>query len=125
MIKGLANSSCYTVTTSDGMYVHLRDSVLRAEHNGSSRLFAQDAAFCPLESPYSDAMTFQPVNHPNLLSAPQELPAPPGGGPHLPVGAGGRSRSGGRDVTRRRSSSFVPRCVTARDRSAPVRPSLA
>ncbi|MEU1183991.1 AbfB domain-containing protein [Streptomyces sp. NPDC005820] len=65
VVKGLANSACYTFTTSSGKYLHLRDFVLRAERNDGSPLFAQDATFCPLPSPYADAVMLQPVNHPN------------------------------------------------------------
>ncbi|MGY5047921.1 AbfB domain-containing protein [Streptomyces sp. 900105755] len=65
LVKGLANASCYSFATHDGLYLRHQNFVLRAERNDGSSLFRQDATFCPQKSPYSDDVLFQSVNYPN------------------------------------------------------------
>ncbi|MEW1775669.1 AbfB domain-containing protein [Streptomyces sp. NPDC086777] len=65
LVKGLANASCYSFATHDGLYLRHQNFVLRAESNDGSGLFQQDATFCPQKSPYSDDVLFQSVNYPN------------------------------------------------------------
>ncbi|MGW3125561.1 AbfB domain-containing protein [Streptomyces sp. NPDC001123] len=65
LVKGLANASCYSFATHDGLYLRHQNFVLRAERNDGSGLFQQDATFCPQKSPYSDDVLFQSVNYPN------------------------------------------------------------
>ena len=64
VVKGLANSSCYSFTTTNGTYLRHRNFVLRAERNDGSPLFKQDATFCPRPSPYSGAVMLESVNYP-------------------------------------------------------------
>ncbi len=64
LVKGLANSSCYSFTTSAGTYLRHRDFVLRAEGDDGSSLFRQDATFCPRTSSYSGAVMLESVNYP-------------------------------------------------------------
>ncbi|MFK0278990.1 AbfB domain-containing protein [Streptomyces sp. NPDC090499] len=65
LVKGLANASCYSFATHDGLYLRHQNFVLRAERNDGSSLFRQDATFCPQKSPFSDDVLFQSVNYPN------------------------------------------------------------
>jgi hypothetical protein len=64
LVKGLANSSCYSFTTADGSYLRHRNFILRAERNDGSSLFKQDATFCPRTSSYSGAVMLESVNYP-------------------------------------------------------------
>ncbi|WP_405838836.1 AbfB domain-containing protein [Streptomyces sp. NBC_01518] len=64
VVKGLANSSCYSFTTANGSYLRHRNFILRAERNDGSPLFKQDATFCPRPSPYSGAVMLESVNYP-------------------------------------------------------------
>ncbi|MEW1644814.1 AbfB domain-containing protein [Streptomyces sp. NPDC091219] len=64
LVKGLANSSCYSFTTSSGAYLRHRDFVLRDERDDGSALFKQDATFCPRSSSYSGAVMLESVNYP-------------------------------------------------------------
>ncbi|WP_031477384.1 AbfB domain-containing protein [Streptomyces bicolor] len=66
-VKGLANSSCYSFATHDGKYLRHHDFVLRAERGDGSRLFAQDATFCPRDSAYSGAKMLESVNYPGYF----------------------------------------------------------
>ncbi|MFJ9705632.1 AbfB domain-containing protein [Streptomyces sp. NPDC101234] len=65
LVKGLANASCYSFATHDGLYLRHQNFVLRAESNDGSNLFKQDATFCAQKSPFSDDVLFQSVNYPN------------------------------------------------------------
>ncbi|WP_416962617.1 AbfB domain-containing protein [Streptomyces sp. Agncl-13] len=64
VVKGLANSSCYSFTTANGTYLRHRDFILRAERNDGSSLFKQDATFCPRPSSFSGAVMLESVNYP-------------------------------------------------------------
>ncbi|MFI6462222.1 AbfB domain-containing protein [Streptomyces sp. NPDC050528] len=64
VVKGLANSSCYSFTTTNGSYLRHRNFILRAERDDGSPLFKQDATFCPRPSPYSGAVMLESVNYP-------------------------------------------------------------
>ncbi|WP_406434485.1 AbfB domain-containing protein [Streptomyces sp. NBC_00631] len=64
VVKGLANSSCYSFRTSDGKYLRHRDFLLRADSNDGSYLFQQDATFCARASSYSGAVMLESVNYP-------------------------------------------------------------
>ncbi|MEU9153299.1 AbfB domain-containing protein [Streptomyces sp. NPDC048417] len=64
VVKGLANSSCYSFRTSDGKYLRHRDFVLRADRSDGSSLFHQDATFCARTSAYSGAVMLESVNYP-------------------------------------------------------------
>ncbi|MFJ5306211.1 AbfB domain-containing protein [Streptomyces sp. NPDC088350] len=64
LVKGLANSSCYSFATADGSYLRHRDFILRAERNDGSPLFKQDATFCPRPSSYPGAVMLESVNYP-------------------------------------------------------------
>ncbi|MFJ4627875.1 AbfB domain-containing protein [Streptomyces sp. NPDC088847] len=64
LVKGLANSSCYSFTTAAGTYLRHRDFILRAERDDGSPLFTQDATFCPRTSSYSGAVMLESVNYP-------------------------------------------------------------
>ncbi|MGW4561497.1 AbfB domain-containing protein [Streptomyces sp. NPDC004561] len=63
-VKGLAKPGCYSFATADGAYLRHRDFALRAERDDGSRLFEQDATFCPRPSPYSGATELESVNYP-------------------------------------------------------------
>ncbi|MEU2772020.1 AbfB domain-containing protein [Streptomyces sp. NPDC007162] len=65
LVKGLANSSCYSFRMSDGRYLRHRNFVLRAMSNDGSSLFQQDATFCPQKTASSNDVLFQSVNYPN------------------------------------------------------------
>lgn len=67
LVKGLANSSCYSFTTHDGKYLRHRNFVLRADRNDGSSLFKQDATFCPRDSSYSGAKMLESVNYPGYF----------------------------------------------------------
>lgn len=64
LVKGLADSSCYSFATADGTYLRHRDFILRAERDDGSSLFKQDATFCPRASSYSGAVMLESVNYP-------------------------------------------------------------
>ncbi|MER5788753.1 AbfB domain-containing protein [Streptomyces sp. NPDC001980] len=64
VVKGLANSSCYSFRTSDGKYLRHRNFLLRADGNDGSSLFRQDATFCARTSSYSGAVMLESVNYP-------------------------------------------------------------
>ncbi|WP_406366797.1 AbfB domain-containing protein [Streptomyces sp. NBC_00645] len=63
VVAGLANSSCYSFTTTDGSYLRHRDFVLRADRYDGSSLFRKDATFCPRASS-SGAVMLEAVNYP-------------------------------------------------------------
>jgi hypothetical protein len=67
VVEGLADSSCYSFRTADGMFLRHRYWVLRADRDDGSELFSQDATFCPGWSPYSGAMTLEAVNYPGCF----------------------------------------------------------
>lgn len=68
LVKGLANSSCYSFATHDGKYLRHRSFVLRADRNDGSSLFKQDATFCPRDSSYySGAKMLESVNYPGYF----------------------------------------------------------
>lgn len=73
LVKGLANSSCYSFTTADGSYLRHRNFILRAERNDGSSLFEQDATFCPRPSPYSGAVMLESVNYPGRFLRHQDF----------------------------------------------------
>lgn len=63
LVKGLADSSCYSFATADGTYLRHREFVLRSERDNGSALFQQDATFCPRASAYSGAVMWESVNY--------------------------------------------------------------
>ncbi|KND41580.1 MULTISPECIES: AbfB domain-containing protein [Streptomyces] len=65
VVSGLAKSSCYSFKMADGRYVRHQSFRLRVSGNDGSELFRQDATFCPMQSPYSDAVMLQAVNYPD------------------------------------------------------------
>jgi hypothetical protein len=65
VVSGLAKSSCYSFKMSDGRYVRHQNFRLRVSGDDGSALFRQDATFCPMQSPYSDAVMLQAVNYPD------------------------------------------------------------
>ncbi|MFF4351957.1 AbfB domain-containing protein [Streptomyces sp. NPDC001530] len=64
VVKGLADSSCYSFTTADGGYLRHRNFFLRADRDDGSGLFEKDATFCPRTSSYSGAVMLESVNYP-------------------------------------------------------------
>ncbi|MFD9463860.1 AbfB domain-containing protein [Streptomyces sp. NPDC060027] len=64
VVAGLARSSCYSFTTTDGSYLRHRDFVLRADRYDGSALFRKDATFCPRASSFSGAVMLEAVNYP-------------------------------------------------------------
>ncbi|MDX2940377.1 MULTISPECIES: AbfB domain-containing protein [Streptomyces] len=66
VVSGLANSSCYSFRMADGRYVRHQNFVLRASGNDGSRLFQQDATFCP-RSGYSGSVMLESVNYPGYF----------------------------------------------------------
>ncbi|BBC37454.1 hypothetical protein SGFS_087480 [Streptomyces graminofaciens] len=65
VVSGLADSSCYSFRMEDGRYVRHQNFRLRVSGNDGSNLFKQDATFCPMRSPYSDAVMLKSVNYPD------------------------------------------------------------
>lgn len=66
VVSGLADSSCYSFRMQDGRYVRHQSFVLRAARNDGSRLFQQDATFCP-RSAYSGSVMLESVNYPGYF----------------------------------------------------------
>ncbi|MFI9830489.1 AbfB domain-containing protein [Streptomyces sp. NPDC051913] len=64
LVKGLADSSCYSFATADGQYLRHRSFVLVANRNDGSALFRQDATFCARASSIPGAITLESVNYP-------------------------------------------------------------
>ncbi|AGS68815.1 AbfB domain-containing protein [Streptomyces collinus] len=64
VVKGLAKAGCYSFATADGGYLRHRNFLLRAEHDDGSRLFEQDATFCPRTSAFAGAVMLESVNYP-------------------------------------------------------------
>lgn len=64
LVKGLGDARCYSFATADGGYLRHRDFLLRAERDDGSRLFEQDATFCPRASAFSGAVALESVNYP-------------------------------------------------------------
>jgi hypothetical protein len=64
LVKGLADSACYSFATHDGKYLRHRSFVLVAERNDGSSLFKQDATFCPRSSSVHGATMLESVNYP-------------------------------------------------------------
>ncbi|MCT9080517.1 AbfB domain-containing protein [Streptomyces fulvoviolaceus] len=67
LVKGLANSSCYSFATHDGKYLRHRNFVLRTDRGDGSSVFKKDATFCPRSSSYSGAVTLESVNYPGYF----------------------------------------------------------
>jgi len=63
VVKGLADSACYSFATADGTYLRHRNFVLRSERSDGSSLFKQDATFCARSSSYSGAVMLESVNY--------------------------------------------------------------
>ncbi|PWI19135.1 alpha-L-arabinofuranosidase [Streptomyces sp. Act143] len=64
LVKGLADSSCYSFATADGQYLRHRDFILVAGRNDGSPLFRQDATFCSRAASVSGAIMLESVNYP-------------------------------------------------------------
>ncbi|MGW0712747.1 AbfB domain-containing protein [Streptomyces sp. NPDC002643] len=64
VVSGLANSSCYSFRMTDGRYLRHQNFVLRAGGNDGSRLFKQDATFCPRSYYSGDTVMLESVNYP-------------------------------------------------------------
>jgi hypothetical protein len=64
VVSGLADSSCYSFRMEDGRYARHENFVLRVARSDGSRLFKQDATFCPRRSFSSDAIMLESVNYP-------------------------------------------------------------
>ncbi|KUN19064.1 alpha-L-arabinofuranosidase [Streptomyces antibioticus] len=64
LVKGLADSSCYSFATADGQYLRHRSFVLVANRNDGSAMFRQDATFCPRPSSVPGAIMLESVNYP-------------------------------------------------------------
>lgn len=64
LVAGLADDRCYSFATAGGGYLRHRDFLLRAEHDDGSRLFEQDATFCPRPSSFAGAIALESVNYP-------------------------------------------------------------
>ncbi|MFJ3668620.1 AbfB domain-containing protein [Streptomyces sp. NPDC090106] len=64
LVKGLADSSCYSFATHDGEYLRHRNFVLVADRDDGSALFEKDATFCPRASSFSGAVMLEAVNYP-------------------------------------------------------------
>ncbi|MEW2411353.1 AbfB domain-containing protein [Streptomyces griseoviridis] len=64
LVKGLADSSCYSFATAGGGYLRHRDFVLRAEPDDGSALFEKDATFCPRTGSAPGAIMLESVNFP-------------------------------------------------------------
>ena len=64
VVKGLANSSCFSFKTADGRYLRHSNFILRAMSDDGSSLFEQDATFCARASSYSGAVMLESVNYP-------------------------------------------------------------
>lgn len=64
LVKGLADSSCYSFATADGQYLRHRSFVLVANRDDGSPLFRQDATFCPRPSSFPGAIMLESVNYP-------------------------------------------------------------
>ncbi|MEU6801368.1 AbfB domain-containing protein [Streptomyces neyagawaensis] len=67
VVSGLARSDCYSFRMADGRYVRHLNFRLRVSGNDGSNLFKQDATFCAMRSPYSDAMMLRSVNYPDRV----------------------------------------------------------
>ncbi|MBG7703487.1 AbfB domain-containing protein [Streptomyces sp. MC1] len=63
-VKGLADARCWSFATADGSYLRHREFLLRAEPDDGSRLFTQDATFCPRPSAQAGAVTLESLNYP-------------------------------------------------------------
>ncbi|MGP4085588.1 AbfB domain-containing protein [Streptomyces sp. KR55] len=64
LVQGLAASSCHSFVTADGSYLRHRDFELRADRHDGSRLFQQDATFCPRSTGQSGVIMLESVNYP-------------------------------------------------------------
>ncbi|MEU9465439.1 AbfB domain-containing protein [Streptomyces avermitilis] len=64
LVKGLADTSCYSFATTDGTYLRHSRFRLRADRNDGTALFKKDATFCPRTSSYSGAVMLESVNYP-------------------------------------------------------------
>lgn len=64
LVKGLADSACYSFATADGDYLRHRSFVLRSERDDGTALFEKDATFCPRDAPVSGAIMLESVNFP-------------------------------------------------------------
>ncbi|MEU1404694.1 AbfB domain-containing protein [Streptomyces sp. NPDC005728] len=64
LVKGLSDARCYSFATAGGDYLRHRGFLLRAEHDDGSRLFRQDATFCPRTSSFTGATMLESVNYP-------------------------------------------------------------
>ncbi|MFI1734630.1 AbfB domain-containing protein [Streptomyces acidicola] len=64
VVSGLSDSSCYSFRMEDGRYARHQNFRLRVDRNDGSKLFQQDATFCPRRSFNSDAIMLESVNYP-------------------------------------------------------------
>ncbi|WP_200301415.1 AbfB domain-containing protein [Streptomyces adelaidensis] len=67
VVSGLADSSCYSFRMTDGRYVRHQNFVLRAAGHDGSRLFKQDATFCPRSAYSSGSVMLESVNYPGYF----------------------------------------------------------
>lgn len=64
VVSGLADPSCYSFVMEGGRYVHHEGFRLQADRDDGSKLFEQDATFCPRRSFHSGAVMLESVNYP-------------------------------------------------------------
>jgi hypothetical protein len=64
VVKGFAESRCYSFVTAGGGYLRHRNFLLRAEPDDGTPLFRQDATFCPRRSSFGGAVMLESVNYP-------------------------------------------------------------
>ncbi|WP_329216141.1 AbfB domain-containing protein [Streptomyces sp. NBC_01485] len=64
VVKGLADSSCYSFVTAGGSYLRHYNFVLRADRNDGKAVFKKDATFCSRASGFSGAVMLESVNYP-------------------------------------------------------------
>ncbi|MFS8204479.1 AbfB domain-containing protein [Streptomyces sp. CWNU-52B] len=63
LVPGLADSRCVSFSLGEGRYLRHAQFRLRADRHDGSRLFEQDATFCPRPSAFSGAVMLESVNY--------------------------------------------------------------
>jgi hypothetical protein len=64
VVKGLADSSCYSFIADNGSYLRHRDFRLILSSPDGSQLFRQDATFCRRSGAYDGTVSFESYNYP-------------------------------------------------------------
>jgi len=67
VVKGLADTSCFSIRASNGKYLRHYDYRLRFDKPDDADLYRKDATFCPLDDAPAGIVRLRSVNYPDYV----------------------------------------------------------